>query len=89
MIVSPVEDRRPDITDQVFEEAADHHVYYLAYLQRYFRPKTCFSMKLNELLTTGYVLLSTSLIQFVKSRVGKFFLVDGRTEVERHIIHQE
>jgi hypothetical protein len=46
-------------------------------------------MKLYELHTAGNVLLSARLIQLVERGVGKLFLVNGRAEVKRHIVHQE
>lgn len=89
MVVLAIEDRRLDIAHQVLEERADHDVGNLADLEIDSHGKSSARMECFEVHAAGDVLLRSLLVQLVQGRVRELLLIDGATEVERDIVHQE
>ena len=89
MVVVPLKDTWLDITDQVLEEGTDHHIDDLTNDNVNLVTEGGPRMELLEVKAAGNILLRCLEIQLVQSEECILLLVDGLSEVERHIVHQE
>ena len=89
VVVLLVEDGWLYVADEVLEERTDHYVDDLADLEVDCRSQSGPRMEHLEVLAARDVLLGGLQVQLVQRSVRKLVRVDGRTEVERDIVHEE
>lgn len=87
MVVSAIKHRWLHVANQVLEEGTDDHVDDLADLEIDGTGQGRAHVERLELLAASDILLSRLLEELVQCGEGEFVLVDGRSEVERHIVH--
>jgi hypothetical protein len=89
VIVSPLEHRVIDITNQVLEETSDHNVDNLTNLNVDVLSQGGSGVVLLELHTACNVLLSCGQVEFIKGLVSILKSINRCSEVEADIVHQK